>query len=296
MLFLVLSFVCAAILILLFKVFERRAVPVFQAIVFNYWTAAICGLIFFPDKQKLVSGAVVSEPWFPLSIFLGMMFIAVFNATSITALKFGVSTASVASKLGLVFPVILAFVMYNESLGWMKGVGILFAFAAVILSSIKEQTPGTEKLSLSHTLLPFLVFIGSGACDCLTQFANKRYLMNSGVEDFSFFLFLSAGATGTCVLVWQITTGRSSLHWKSIIGGIALGIPNYLSFIFILKALSALHTWGSSVVFPVTNLGTVAFASLVGYIAFKERISKINLFGLAFAAIAIIFIVLSNYY
>ena len=80
---------------------------------------------------------------------------------------------------------------------------------------------------------------------------------------------------------------------KSVVGGIALGIPNYLSFLFLLKALATLN-WGSSVIFPVANLGTVAFATIVSFIVFKERISKINIAGLAFAAVAIILIMMSN--
>src|ERR1700722_6834661 len=125
MLFLTLSFLCSATLILLFKVFERNGVPIFQAIVFNYCTAAACGFIFLPDHSTVTSGAFLNQPWFPLSVMLGAMFIGVFNLTSLTTINFGVSTASVASKLGLVFPVLLAFFLYHESFNAIKLVGIL---------------------------------------------------------------------------------------------------------------------------------------------------------------------------
>lgn len=293
MLFLILSFICSAILILLFKVFEGNGIPVFTAIVFNYWTAAICGFINLPEHHSVTDGSFITNDWLPLSVFLGMLFINVFNLTSITTLRFGVSTASVASKLGLVFPVVFAFALYNEHFNWMKGAGILFALVAVVLSSLRERQASVQKQNLLLSFLPAIVFTGNGACDSLTQFANKRYLMYHGIESFSFFLFLSAAFTGTLFLAVQLFRGRLKIAFKSVVGGIALGIPNYLAFIFILKALATL-SWGSSVIFPVANLGTVACASITGFIVFKEKISRVNMLGLLFAVVAITFIILSE--
>ena len=291
--YLVLSFTCSAILILLFKVFERNGVPVFQAIVFNYCTAAACGFIFLPDHHTVTSGAFLHQGWFPVSMVLGAMFITVFNLTSLTTINFGVSTASVAAKLGLVFPVIFAFFLYHESFSGIKLVGILLAFAAVVLSSIKEKPTEHTAVRTALTFLPYAVFIGNGACDSVTQFANKNFLMHEGIAEFAMFIFVAAGTIGLVVLAFMLVTRKSKLNVKSVIGGIALGIPNYLSFLFLLKALATLN-WGSSVIFPVSNLGTVAVATLVSFVAFKEKISKVNLAGLAFAAVAIILIVLSG--
>lgn len=281
-------------LILIFKVFEKWGIPIFQAIVFNYCTAATCGFIFLPDKHHVLSGEFIQQGWLPVSLLLGIMFITVFNLTSLTTVRFGVSTASVASKLGLIFPVLLAFLLYHENCNYLKIAGIVIAFAAVVLSSIKEKPDGTNHPHAKLGILPLAVFLGSGACDSVTQYANKQFLMHQGIEEFALFIFFAAGVTGLLVFFAQLITGKSQLNYKCIIGGICLGIPNYLSYLFTLKSLSTL-SWGSSVVFPLINLGTVAFATLSGIILFKERLSKINLIGLLFAGAAIIFIVLSNF-
>jgi drug/metabolite transporter (DMT)-like permease len=294
MFFLLLSFTCSAILILLFKVFERNGVPIFPAIVINYCTAATCGFIFLPNHHEVTSGAFIQQGWLPVAWVLGMMFITVFNLTSRTTVTFGVSTASVASKLGLVFPVLFAFLIYNESFNWLKLTGILLAFIAVVLSSLKDKRAGSTATSTASSFLPYLVFFGNGACDSVTQFANKHYLMHRGIEEFAMFIFVSAGATGLCILAVQIIRGKTKLQFKSIVGGICLGIPNYLSFLFLLKALATLN-WGSSVIFPVTNLGTVSVATVVSYLLFKEKLSGVNLIGLLFAVAAIVLIVLSNF-
>jgi drug/metabolite transporter (DMT)-like permease len=293
MLFLILAFICSGTLILLFKVFERRGIPIFQAIVFNYTTAAICGFIFLPDHHEVLSGRFLTEAWLPLAIALGMMFITVFNLTSVTTVRYGVSTASVASKLGLIFPVILAFTLYHEAFSQLKLAGILFALLAVILSSIKQDASAANSAGRHAVFLPYLVFIGNGACDSLTQFANKHYLGKTGMEAFAFFLFASAACSGWAIMITQLLRGKMKIDVRSIWGGVVLGISNYLSYLFILYALSAV-TWGSSVVFPVSNLGTVAFATLISYLAFKERLSGTNMAGLACALVAIILIVIAR--
>ncbi|MCW5909008.1 MAG: DMT family transporter [Chitinophagales bacterium] len=292
MLYLLLSVVCASCLVLMFKFFERRGVPIFQAIVFNYWSASLCALLFLPVKQNALPANITQQPWLWLALLLGSMFIVVFNLTSITTVKLGVSTASVASKLGLVFPVMLAFAVYGETFSMLKVIGILFAFAAVVLSSLK---PNMKEHSVPATefLLPVLVFAGSGACDSLTQFANKKYLINNGIEEFTLMLFIAAACTGTLAFIYMVVkhkhrTNRQSLYW-----GIVLGVLNYFSFLFLLKALAVL-SWGSSVVFPLNNLGMVAVATIAGIVLFKEKISATNFAGLLLAAASIITIVLSG--
>ena len=49
-----------------------------------------------------------------------------------------------------------------------------------------------------------------------------------------------------------------------------------------------------STVFAAMNIGVIIIGSIIGIIAFKERLTKLNYVGLLFALIAIIFITLSK--
>jgi drug/metabolite transporter (DMT)-like permease len=290
MIYLLLSILFTTLLVLTFKVFERLGIPIFQGIVFNYLSASVCAFILLPNQMRVLDGSVFSSGWFLLSIGLGTLFIIVFNLTSITTVRYGVSTASVAMKLGLVFPVLLAFTVYGEAFNVTKLIGIALAFAAVVLCSLKE---GEKNKGSAFAILPVIVFLGSGACDSVTQFANKRFLASEGMEEFSLFLFIAAGVVGSSVFVFQLLFRGSKINFRSIVGGVILGVINYFSFIFLLKSLAYLP-WGSSVVFPVSNLGTVALATLAGIVFFKERISRINLLGLILAALSIVLIILAD--
>jgi drug/metabolite transporter (DMT)-like permease len=293
MIYLLLSIICASLLVISFKLFDRNNIPVFPAIVFNYLAATTTAFIFLPNKLSIYDGSILSNNWIPFALGLGSLFILIFNLTSQTTVQYGVSTASVAMKLGLVFPVLLAFTIYGESYNTLQLFGILLAFVAVVLSSIKATDKSKETSKASFAILPMLVFVGSGTCDSLTQYANKTYLTNSGMEEFSFFLFVAAALIGTILLLVQILSGKVKLNRQIIIGGTLLGIANYFSYLFILKALSTV-AWGSSVVFPISNLGTVALTTITGIFFFKEKLSKINFVGLFCALAAIVLIILSR--
>lgn len=294
MIYLLLSIFCSSLLVLAFKIFERTRTPIFQAIVFNYLSATACAFLFLPDRSAFITGEIWSRDWLPFSLLLGSLFIIVFNLTSITTVRYGISTASVAMKLGLVFPVMLAFLVYGESFNTLKAGGILLAFVAVVLSSLRDAPVHQPKKS-SLALLPIIVFGGSGLCDSLTQFANKKYLHHKGMEEFSLFLFAAAALIGSGVFTYQLVNNHTSFQIKSLVGGIALGVVNYFSFLFMLKALATV-SWGSAVVFPLSNLGTVACATLTGIFIFREKISLLNAFGLAFAVLAIALIVGAQYF
>lgn len=294
MIFLLLSITFSALLVVMFKVFERRGIPVFPAIVVNYVAATISAFFFLPNQEVVYNCTIFSYEWFPFAMMLGSLFIVIFNLTGITTLRYGVSTSSVAMKLGLVFPVLLAFMVYGEPFNMLKLLGILMAFAAVVLSSVKDSEPTAGGKASTFAILPLIVFLGSGTCDSLTQFANKRYLGQSGIEEFSLVLFAAAATAGLAIFGYRILRYGSSLSVGSVVGGVVLGVINYFSFYFILKALATV-SWGSSVVFPVSNLGTVAAATGIGVLFFNETISRTNAIGLLLAALSITSIIASNY-
>ncbi len=291
MIYLLLSIICSAGLVVMFKYLGLKGIEIFPTIVVNYWTATFCAFVFLPDKSAVYAGAIWGEPWVLLALGLGVLFILVFNLTGTATLHFGVSTASVAYKLGLVFPVLFALFWYGESVSTLKMVGIFFAFVAVILSSIKKDKG--KVIEKNWIFLPLLVFIGSGTCDSLTQYANKKYLMDTGIEEFTLLLFVAATVTGTVLYIFRIWKGGVKVDSRNMTLGIVLGIMNYFSFLFLLKALAQL-SWGSSVIFPLNNLLIVAASTLAGVAVFKEKLSWVNIAGLLFAFASIAAIIWSN--
>ena len=295
MIFLILCIICSSLLVFMFKVFDHMRIEAYPAIVVNYIVCVICGLLNSNDSPLQIASASVHADWFWLAGVMGFSFIHVFSLTGRTALRFGVSTASVAMKLGLVIPVMLAFVIYHEEITWYKLAGIACAVVAVVLSSYKEESPDVhhEKLKGAALLMPLVVFVTSGLCDSGAQLGNKKYFPNGGSDYFVLDVFLFAALTGMAYLSYMVIKGTIKLSWRQVGGGIALGIPNYGSLLFLMKSLDTVEG-GSSVVFPVVNIATVAGSTLLAVLIYREHLNRWNRLGLMFAGLCIVFIYLTK--
>jgi multidrug transporter EmrE-like cation transporter len=93
--------------------------------------------------------------------------------------------------------------------------------------------------------------------------------------------------------VFQAIRNKVLPNWRSVVGGIVLGVPNYLSMHFMMKALSK-SGYDSSIIFPLANIGVVVSSAFIGILFFKEKQSKINLSGLGLAILAIALIIFSK--
>lgn len=282
MLFLALGILCNVILLLILKAFERFGVPTLQGIVVNYFVAGTTALFFVGEPFTL--GEVISADFFPISLLLGALFISIFYFISLTAQKINIAVASVANKMSVVIPVIVAFLLYGDSISAFKIAGILLALASVYLTTRPdgEKTPGGN-----HWMLPLIVFIGSGIIDALVNYGSKR-LIHSPKEAalFTGFGFYIAGCIGVLWLLYLIIIKKEKLLFRSVIAGILLGIPNFFSIYFILKALSC-NVLESSQLYPVANVFIVILSSLGGILFFKERLNRMNYLGIALSILAI---------
>lgn len=284
MIYLLLSIVASTLLFIIFKLFNVYKINTFQAIVANYAVACIYGLMSY--DLDINTNDIVNSEWFYGAIGLGFLFISVFNLMALTAQKNGLSVASVASKMSVIIPIIFGVYVYNESAGFQKIIGIVLALVAVYLASVKSKTTINFKKNLA---LPLLVFIGSGIIDTSIKYIETKYVPENGIPIFSATIFSFAFTIGIIMVVIKVVRGKFQFDPKSIIGGIGLGIVNYYSIFFLLKAL---NTEGneSSTLFTINNVGIVMLSTLVGLLVFKEHISRKNWMGIGLAIVSIILV------
>ena len=116
MIYLFLSIICSSAIFIIFKYFEKFKVTTFTAIVINYLFACITG--FLAVKEGISIDRIISSPWFFNSVFLGIVFISLFNLMALTAQKLGPSVASIANKMALVIPVTFAIFYFQDSVNF----------------------------------------------------------------------------------------------------------------------------------------------------------------------------------
>ena len=288
MIYLALGILCNVILLVILKSFDKFKIPTLQGIVVNYFVACTTALFFVGEDYTIKE--VVSADYFPVSLMLGALFISIFYLISLTAQKINIAVASVANKMSVVMPVIVAFVLYGDNVTLLKVLAIILALASVFLTT-KSDNKGAAK-NKSLMILPVLVFFGSGIIDTLVNYANKR-LIHTPKEDalFTGFGFYIAGCIGIIWLGYMFIFKKEKFVPKSIIAGIILGIPNFFSIYFILKALSS-NVLESSQLYPMANVFIVILSSLAGVILFKEKLSKINAVGILLSVVAIALIMI----
>lgn len=284
MIYLFLSILVSSSLFVIFKLFNRFKINTFNAIVINYVVACTTGLLLYEASWKLQD--ITGSPWFPGTIFLGFMFIVIFMVMARTAQQIGLSVASVAGKMSLIIPVVFGILAYKESVNPVKIAGILLALVAVYLVSAKKEA---SRLSRKDLLLPLLLFAGSGVIDTTLKYLESQYVAPREFPLYSSSIFAIAALAGAAILLFRTIMHRKRLQPRDILGGIALGIPNYFSIYFILKALGH-ETMESSVVFSVNNVAIVMLTTLLGIALFGEKLHTRNWVGVALAIISIMLI------
>jgi drug/metabolite transporter (DMT)-like permease len=279
----VLSILVSSFLFVIFKLFDVFKINTLQAIIVNYIIAFSFGV--FTSNTAVLITEIPSQNWFLGAFCLGFLFISIFNVMGITAQRNGLSVASVAGKMSVVIPIIFGIIVYNEGVGFIKVIGILMALIAVYLSSAKSDT---NTVKFKNLFFPLLLFIGSGLLDTGLKYVEMTSVSDGEEPLFLATIFGCAFILGIFVVIAQLINGKFKFQWKNVLGGIVLGVPNYYSMEFLLKAFKT--DLESSTLFTINNVGIVILTTIFALFFFKEKLIKKNWIGIALAVVSIVLV------
>ena len=270
------------LIFIIFRLFEKFKIDTFQAIVFNYFVAFICGWLLY--SHELSPRAFSNMDWLPYAITVSFLFISIFFVIGLSSQKNGVAITSVAVKMSLAVSMIGMIIIYNESLTILKIGGILLALAGVLLVSF-EGSKGNKKSNSWKMLL--ILFIGSGILDLTLNYAQQHVLNDLTPSLFSAIGFGIAGCIGIVILAFNSIFKSTKIKLKNILAGIVLGVPNYFSIYLLLKSYEVLEFTNSSIL-AFVNVSVVVFSAIVGFALFKELFTPRKAIGLAASILAIL--------
>ncbi len=288
MVFLILCILMNVGIFTVFRLYPRYGIETFQAIVINYVVCVITGVIFVGNTASFQSISFTA-PWMVVSFFLGGVFVGGFYLTAITTQRFSMTVSSVASKISMAIPVLFALFIFDIKSkifdGW-NFLGLFLALAAIYLTSVKSKTGLLSgKASGLLILLPVSVFLIGGAIDTTINYTNYMYLTKEDEAIFPVFVFLSAAIFGIILISFK----GYRIRKKNIKGGVMLGIINYFSLYFLVRALSAFKNDGA-MVYPILNMGIIMLSALVSVLIFHEKMERRNKLGLIISFVAIFLI------
>lgn len=290
---------------ILFKLFPKYGVNTFQAIVINYLTACVCGVLLYGNT--LTNAAFEHTTWIPFVFLCGILFISLFYLMGISSQRNGVSITSVAVKMSMAISMGLMIVLYHESITSLKVGGIIFAILGVIIMSyerrqlrvktvtseesrnpslVSRKLSGRHSSPVTRNLILFAIFFGCGLLDVVLNYVQSFHLQHLSTSLFSAFGLGMAGVFGGIVLFVNILRKKEKFEKKSILAGILLGIPNYFSIYYLIKSYSS-TPWTDSTVLAVLNVTTVITSTIVGLLLFKEKLNLQKSIGLVLSLLAI---------
>ena len=289
MIYLLLTIAFSSIIYVIFKAFTRYQINTFQAIVINYFICAIMGF-FLSGEPNLIAQYEIVKPALPYAFGLSILFMVVFSFIGLTSQKLGVAITSMVDRMNLVISVTLAIVFLGDSLSILKFIGILLSIVSIVLIVSRTKNQQSSINWKTEWYYPLIVFAGGGAVAFVLKIIQFKF---SEINFSSFLLFAFAMATviGTASIVIQ----KKWFSMKNVVAGIVLGIPNYFSLYFFLKALDV-PDFESSLVFPLNNISILLLSTVLGIFIYKERLNTKNWLGLGIAIIAIGFLVIEKIY
>lgn len=298
MIYIVLATFTSVLMLVVLRLLEYQRAHTFYALIFNYLSAFVCGItnVFLFNKHANLS---MSIGGWVLTMVEGVLFITVFYWMAQTTKHYGMSVTSVANKMSLIFPVVSAFILFDEPIGWIKWLGLLLALLSVYMVTYTDTKEGITG-HRNKIIYPLLVFVGSGIVDSIINYGNKTYVTtNDNQLMFTSFVYLFALLTGLMYLkiippdknTHKRFYHQESFSWKSTVFlGLLLGIPNFYNLFFIIQALNS-KIFLSSQIFLILNVSNIIVSALTGVLLFKEHMGWINWIGIVFAILSIVLVV-----
>lgn len=277
MIYLLLSILFSTAINLVFRLFKKWSTDNLQAIVWNYFVCILCGYFLNPGIQF----SDFNQDWSVYAFSLGFLFVAIFFLMAKTAQEYGIAVSAVSAKMAVVFPVLFGIFIIAEPIFISTWIGILLSIVSVWFVTFADNNAEKGR----HWWLPFLVFIGSGIIDLSLKLINWKF---AGINEahMAMSIFGIAAIVGLGVQFYRVAIKESRFEIKNIWAGILLGIPNYFSIFYLLKAIN-LPNMPAVVMFPVNNIGVVLLSTLFSVVLFKEKLSNKKLIGILFSILSI---------
>ncbi len=294
MVFLVFSILSSAAIYVIFKFLDRFKIKTFNVIIINYITATILGILLTNSQADIFP--IYMNTWFPYSIFIGIMFIIMFVVIAKSSQVVGIAVTTISNKMSVIIPIAVSIIIDPlDVLSNLKATGIILAVLAVFLSVYQKPARRQAGIKVEfdprNIYLPIILFLGMGLVDSFVKYAQQYHVADDVLPIFTVILFAMAAITGLITKALRRTPFKELIEKKNLLWGIGLGICNYGSLYFLIKALNYKSRVGESldgsIVFGINNLGVITLSVLIGLIVFKERFLKINWVGIILSLIAI---------
>ena len=270
MLFLLLAIFSSAMVSIFMRLGEKRTQNI-ALLAVNYMMCTALSAVFVPWSQLPENGLGLTAA---LGIGNGVLYLASFALLQWNVRTNGVVLSSTFMKLGLLVTMAVSVCFYAEVPAPVQALGFFLAVAAIVLINYRKGSAKGFRPGLVWLLLC------GGMADAMSKIFEES--VGSGPAPvfllWTFFIALLL-CLGLMVKEKQRPGKRELLY------GMLIGIPNFFSTRFLLGALGSLS---AVLVYPAYSVGTILVVTLIGVLAFREKLSKQQWFALGLILIALV--------
>lgn len=287
---LALAVACSVAIGMIFKHTGPQAIDRTALLTVNYAVAVgVALLLIVLGGRETGEGLGLSVGLLGLGGGVGALLIAGFYLLAYATDVAGMSLAVGVTRVSVVIPFLASWLVWNEVPSVAQGGGMILAAAAFFLIARKHRSPTEGALLDGVDWYAFgvllLTFCGGGAVDLSMKTfeegfgaANSRVLFL--LLAFGMAFLIGAGIVAVRALRFGHWPTRRAVGW-----GVVLGVANYGSLEFILRAIAELP---GPFVFPANNIAIMVLSALVGVYGWNERLSRANQVGLGLAVLALL--------
>lgn len=271
MFYLLLAIGSSAMVSILMRLSGKKVTSDIGLLAVNYLMCSALALAF-AGKMNLGSQLYITGG---MGAFNGIFYLAGFLLLQWNVKKNGVVLSATFMKLGLLVAMVISVCFFHEVPSLVQTVGFALAVIAIVLINYRK---GEGAVGAKWGLL--LLLLCGGMADGMSKVFEE--LGPAGLGDpFLFFTFLTA--LGLCLAV-MILKGGFPGKWE-VLYGLLIGIPNFFSSKFLLASLADVP---AVIAYPVYSVATILVVSLVGVLAFRERLRKLQWVGMGIILVALV--------
>jgi len=270
----------------------------------NYAVAVgVAGILIGTGGRSVEGTLGLSPALLALGGGTGALLIAGFFLLAYATDVAGMSLAIGVMRVSVVIPFMASWLVWGEVPSVAQGMGMVLAAAAFFLIARKEREPepvpvaaapgngGADVRDLVSDVdwhafgVLALTFCMGGAVDLSMKTFEEGFGTTNSRVLFLLLAFGMAFLVGAVMVGARVVRGGDWPGMQTVGWGALLGVVNYGSLEFILRAIAVLP---GPFVFPANNIAIMVLAAVLGVYFWDEYLSRANRIGIGLAVIALV--------
>ena len=258
MVYLILAVISSVLVSVLMRVSTDRVKQNIAMLAMNYMMCTLLAAASAGFGALLPSSPALAQT-LGMGAIHGALYLAGFVLLQMNVQKNGVVLSAAFMKLGLLVPIAVSVIAFGEQPELLQAIGFVLAVAAIVL--INRNKDGGAVRSGGGLVLLLLC---GGCGDVMAKVFEE---LGEKTLEKQFLLYTFVTALVLCLVLMLAKKQRPGM--AEVLFGALIGIPNFFSAKFLLRALESVP---AVIAYPTYSVATLLIITLTGVVLFREKL------------------------